>query len=94
MANLALVYERIERAERLFDRCDGVVAVDLVEIDVADLKSAKASFDSVHDVSADAPTSTVARASGRPSVPLTKPQRNELHGLVHLAAIWFEDCHD
>ena len=52
VADFALLDEGVEGAEGLFDGGDGVVAVDLVEVDVVGLEAAEAGFDGVHDVSA------------------------------------------
>jgi hypothetical protein len=45
-----LLDEGVEGAEGLFDGGDGVVAVDLVEVDVVGLEAAEAGVDRVHDV--------------------------------------------
>ena len=42
----------VERAERLLDRCDRIVAVDLIQVDVISLKAAKTRFHPIHDVPA------------------------------------------
>src|SRR5208337_2748721 len=52
VADFALSDEAIEGAKSLFQRGNGVVAVDLVEVDIVGLEAAKAGFDGVHDVSA------------------------------------------
>ncbi len=44
--------KRVEGAEGFFDGGDGVVAVDLVEVDVVGLEAAEAGVDGVHDVAA------------------------------------------
>ena len=44
--------ESIECAKGFFDWCDGVVAVNLVEIDVVGLQAPETGIDSIHDVSA------------------------------------------
>ena len=52
VADFALLDEGVEGAEGFFDGGDGVVAVDLVEVDVVGLEAAEAGFDGVHDVAA------------------------------------------
>ncbi len=50
VTDFALLDEGIESTKGLFDGGDGVVAVDLVEVDVVGLEAAQAGFDGVHDV--------------------------------------------
>ena len=52
VADFSLLDEGVEGAEGLFDGGDGVVAVDLVEVDVVGLEAAEAGVDGVHDVAA------------------------------------------
>ncbi len=44
--------ERVECAQRFFDRRDRIVAVNLVEVDVVGLEAAQAGVDRIHDVAA------------------------------------------
>ena len=51
-AHEAAAHAIIERPQRLFERRDGVEAMDLVEIDMIEAKSFQAGADLIHDVSA------------------------------------------
>src|SRR5467141_513103 len=51
VSDLTLSDESIERAQSLFDRSDGVVSVNLVQIDVVCLQTTEARFDTIHDMS-------------------------------------------
>ena len=62
VADFALLDEGVEGAKDLFDWGDGVVAVDLVEVDVIGLEAAEAVVDGVHDVSAGGADVVGARA--------------------------------
>src|ERR1700687_2461448 len=55
IADLSLLYQRVESAKRLFDRSHGIVAVDLVEVDMVGLQSSEASLHSIHDVTSGSP---------------------------------------
>src|SRR6267142_3364141 len=65
VADLALGDEGVERAKSLFDRGDGVVRMDLVEIDVVCLEAAKAGFNGIHNVSTRGADVIAARADTR-----------------------------
>ena len=62
VADFALLDEGVEGAKGLFDGGDGVVAVDLVEVDVVGLEAVEAGVDCVHDVAAGGADVVAARA--------------------------------
>src|SRR5258705_2272808 len=62
VANLSLLHQGVESAKRLFDRSDGIVAVDLVQIDMVGLQTAKTGLHTVHNVASRSPEFIPARA--------------------------------
>src|SRR5258705_12954751 len=65
VADLALGDEGVKSAKSLFDRGDGGVRMDLVEIDVVCLEAAKAGFNGIHNVSTRGADVIAARADTR-----------------------------
>ena len=55
VADLSLLHQGVESANRLFDRGNEIVAVDLVEVDMVGLQTAETGLHSVHDVAARSP---------------------------------------
>ena len=53
-ADFPVLHQGIEGAERLLDRSDGIVGVDLIQVDVVALQPVEAGFDAIHDVAAQA----------------------------------------
>src|SRR5258705_5285337 len=62
VANLSLLHQGVESAKRLFDRSDGIVAVDLVQIDMVGLQTAKTGLHTVHNVASRSPDVIPPRA--------------------------------
>src|SRR5258707_1984344 len=52
VADLSLLHQSVESAKRLFDRGHGIVAMDLVEIDMVGLQTAETGLHTVHNVAA------------------------------------------
>jgi hypothetical protein len=52
IANQALRHEIVERAERFLFRCQRILVVDLIEIDMVDAQAIEAARDRIHDMSA------------------------------------------
>src|SRR5438132_3868921 len=52
VADLSLLYQGVESAERLFDRGHGIVAMDLVQVDMVGLQTAETGLHTVHNVAA------------------------------------------
>src|SRR6478672_9926191 len=52
VADLSLLHQGVESAKRLFDRGHGIVAMDLVQIDMVGLQAAETGLHSVHNVAA------------------------------------------
>src|SRR6202045_1308015 len=50
VADLSLLHQGVESAKRLFDRGHGVVAMDLIQVDVVGLQTAEAGLHTVHNV--------------------------------------------
>src|SRR2546423_723698 len=59
---------RVERAQSFLDRSDGVVRMDLVEIDVVCLEAAEARFNRIHNVPTRGANVIAARADTRVSL--------------------------
>src|SRR6202043_3799837 len=55
VANLSLLHQGIESANRLFDRRYGIVAMDLVQVDMVGLQTAETGLDTVHNVAPRSP---------------------------------------
>src|SRR5258705_7639611 len=55
VADLSLLHQRVESANRLFDRGYGIVGVDLIQVDMVGLQTAETGLDPVHDVAARSP---------------------------------------
>src|SRR5882757_6754814 len=62
VANLSLLHQRVESAKRLFQRGHGIIAVDLVQIDMVGLQTPQTGFHTVHDVAARSPDVIPSRA--------------------------------
>ena len=62
VADLSLLHQSVESAKRLFDRSDGIVAVDLVQIDMVGLQTAKTGLHTVHNVASRSPDVISPRA--------------------------------
>src|SRR6202030_3354292 len=62
VTDLSLLHQGVESAERLFDRGHGIVAMDLVQVDVVGLQSAETGLHTVHDVAARSPDVIPPRA--------------------------------
>src|SRR5712664_4408027 len=52
VADLSLLHQGVESAKRLFERGHGIIAVDLVQVDMVGLQTAETSLDAVHNVAA------------------------------------------
>src|ERR1700723_2733946 len=55
ITNLSLLHQSLESAKRLFDRGHGIVAMNLVQIDMVGLQAAETGLHSVHNVAARSP---------------------------------------
>src|SRR5580704_12639414 len=62
VADLSLLHQGVESANRLFYRSNGIVAVDLVEVDMVGLQTAETGLHTVHDVAARSPDVIPPRA--------------------------------
>src|ERR1700720_3288335 len=62
VADLSLLHQGVESANRLFDRGNGIVAVDLVQVDMVDLQTAETGLHAVHNVAARSPDVISPRA--------------------------------
>src|SRR5882757_724784 len=62
VADLSLLHQGVERANRLFDRGYGIVAMDLVQVDMVGLQAVETGLYSVHDVAARSPDVVPPRA--------------------------------
>src|SRR5713101_2585048 len=62
VADLSLLHQGVESAKRLFDRSHGIVAMDLVEVDMVGLQTAETGLHTVHDVAARSPDVISPRA--------------------------------
>src|SRR6266404_3526892 len=52
VTDLSLLHQGVESAERLFDRGHGIVAMDLVQVDMVGLQTAETGLHTVHNVAA------------------------------------------
>src|SRR6202030_3910779 len=52
VADFSLLDQGVESAKRLFDRGHGIVAMDLVQVDMVGLQTAEAGLHTVHNVAA------------------------------------------
>src|SRR5882762_7981405 len=52
VADLSLLHQGVESADRLFDRGHGITAMDLVQVDMVGLQPAETGLYTVHDVTA------------------------------------------
>jgi hypothetical protein len=57
------LHQGIESAKRLFDRGHGIVAVNLVQVDMVGLKTAETGLYSVHNMTARSPDVIPPRAN-------------------------------
>src|SRR5712672_2681162 len=55
VADLSLLYQGVESAKRLFERGHGIIAVDLVQVDMVGLQTAETGLHTVHNVAARRP---------------------------------------
>src|ERR1700732_1562724 len=55
VAHLSLLHQGVESAKRLLDRGHGIVAMDLVQVDMVGLQTAEARLHTVHNVAARSP---------------------------------------
>src|ERR1700680_3526735 len=62
VADLPLLHQGVESANRLFDRGHGIVAMDLVQVDMVGLQPAEAGFHTVHNGAARSPDVIAPRA--------------------------------
>src|SRR6202166_4686656 len=62
VADLSLMHQGVESSKRLFDRGHGIVAMNLVQIDVVGLQAAETGLYSVHNVAARSPDVIPPRA--------------------------------
>src|ERR1700682_4845754 len=62
IADLSLLHQGVESAKRLFERGHGIIAVDLVQVDMVGLQTAKTGLDAVHNVAARSPDIIPPRA--------------------------------
>src|SRR5216684_4426493 len=62
VADLSLLHQGVESANRLFDRGHGIVAVDLVQVDMVGLQTSETGLHTVHNVTARSPDVIPPRA--------------------------------
>src|SRR6202011_5250979 len=62
VADLSLLHQGVESANRLFDRGHGIVAMDLVQVDMVGLQTAETGLHTVHNVAARSPDVIPPRA--------------------------------
>src|SRR5712672_1220864 len=62
VADLSLLYQGVESAKRLFERGHGIIAVDLVQVDMVGLQTAETGLDAVHNVASRSPDIIPPRA--------------------------------
>src|SRR6202043_2292313 len=62
VADLSLLHQGVESANRLFDRGHGIVAMDLVQVDMVGLQPEETGLHTVHNVAARSPNVIPARA--------------------------------
>src|SRR3984957_6210127 len=62
VADLSLLHQGVESSKRLFDRGHGIVAMDLVQVDMVGLQTAEAGLHTVHNVAARSPDVIPPRA--------------------------------
>src|ERR1700682_2936647 len=62
VADLSLLHQGVESANRLFDRGHGIVAMDLVQIDMVGLQTVETGLHTVHNVAARSPDVIPPRA--------------------------------
>ena len=55
VADLSLLHQRVESAQSLFQWGHGIVAMDLVQVDMVGLQTAETSLHTVHNVAARSP---------------------------------------
>jgi hypothetical protein len=55
VADLSLLHQGVEGAKGLFDRGHGIIAMDLVQVDMVGLQTVKTGLHAVHDVAARSP---------------------------------------
>src|SRR3984893_6145771 len=63
VADLSLLHQGVESANRLFDRGHGIVGMDLVQVDMVDLQTAETGLHTVHNAAARSPDVIPTRAN-------------------------------
>src|SRR6478752_1396579 len=63
VANLSLLHQGVESANRLIDRSHGIDAMDLVQVDMVGLQTAETGLHTVHNVAARSPDVIPSRAN-------------------------------
>src|SRR3984893_5152143 len=71
VADLSLLHQGVESANRLFDRGHGIIAMNLVQVDMVGLQTAETGLHTVHNVAARSPDVIPPRADAAIDLALT-----------------------